>query len=301
MCITSERPGAQPIIRAVEGMYRDRIAPTIAALRPRYEALACLGLESDYDLIPVAQEADLMVKKLADPVDRVMILLRRTPKWFKGFVDPLSTADPYPQHMWNDLSKYLGRALDKEPLKTYEFGGRYGAAVALHKRRLRFLQSYTLGEVVHIVQLAMGGRQLLGYSKGKEITTWENSVAAAKKRAAQKMDPAGDVNIASWQQLRQAISQVLRDHQGCVRLSQLKDAIAWRCGSYLAETAFGYDRMSHLLVAPELEGVCAVRVREAQLFVVRGEAAGRQEPAVVRGVTAVAVRGVADRAVAVAA
>ena len=77
------------------------------------------------------------------------------------YVDPMDTTDPFPAIIWAALNCEVGRATLQE--KSWS-GGRYGCACAL-KDELAELQHYSLGQVQHLVQLALK-KKILGYQGG---------------------------------------------------------------------------------------------------------------------------------------
>eukprot|EP00746_Dinoflagellata_sp_MGD_P010948 gnl/MRDRNA2_/MRDRNA2_122804_c0_seq1.p1 gnl/MRDRNA2_/MRDRNA2_122804_c0~~gnl/MRDRNA2_/MRDRNA2_122804_c0_seq1.p1 ORF type:complete len:545 (+),score=92.49 gnl/MRDRNA2_/MRDRNA2_122804_c0_seq1:79-1713(+) len=98
---------------------------------------------------------------------------RIAPEWFTGFVDPLGP-DVYPEEMWIKLAAYL-HILICDNGQNHSFqSSRYGVAQELHSQQLQFFQGRSLGELRHIVQLALtsehdGGRGLLRYQPDKTI------------------------------------------------------------------------------------------------------------------------------------
>ena len=77
------------------------------------------------------------------------------------FVDPMDPNDPFPANIWAAVTLEVGRATTE---RRYWSGGRYGCARAL-KGELFELQAYSLGQVQHLVQLAIT-KKILGYQGG---------------------------------------------------------------------------------------------------------------------------------------
>lgn len=80
----------------------------------------------------------------------------------QNFVDAHCPEDPYPPQLWADAAMYFAAMpfVDKLP------GGRYLCARTLAARGLPFFEGRTLGQVAHIVQLAISHKKLLGYADG---------------------------------------------------------------------------------------------------------------------------------------
>ncbi|CEL97678.1 unnamed protein product [Vitrella brassicaformis CCMP3155] len=106
------------------------------------------------------------------PSTRVYLRSQHIPCGFRGWVDPKSSVNPYPERVWRQLSDYLcvlmreggcGRGGEATGEFAYQFkGGRYGMAMELKKRSLHWTNEWTLGEMCHIVQLAIT-KGLLAY------------------------------------------------------------------------------------------------------------------------------------------
>merc|ERR1719379_8998 len=67
-------------------------------------------------------------------------------------------------------------------------GGRYACAQALVSRGLPFLQGRKLGQVCHIVQLAMTDKKLLGYLNGA-VVPYHRSQSMIKEVCAGQLQP----------------------------------------------------------------------------------------------------------------
>merc|ERR1719284_1152453 len=106
-----------------------------------------------------AQHPDLFqVINPAGADEEATIYFVKEPSWFKGWIDIDSPNDPYDEELWKNLANFL----DGE--HTFA-GGRYGMARELMQRNLPFLKEHKLGEVCHIVQLAIQSRKLIVYHR----------------------------------------------------------------------------------------------------------------------------------------
>merc|ERR1712066_95041 len=90
--------------------------------------------------------------------DEAIIFFNSDPPWFKGWIDIDSPEDPYDESMWQVFEAFLD---DEQSFA----GGRYGMATELVQRHLPFLENYSLGEICHIVQLAIQKRKLIVYHR----------------------------------------------------------------------------------------------------------------------------------------
>lgn len=203
--------------------------------------------------------------KLPAGSELFLACLRVVPKDFKGFVDPME-ADPYPDDMWQKFEQYLQSLIDDKKDEDFTFhGGRYGAAKALQKRDLAFLSDRSLGEVSHIVQIALErtdspvrGRGLLSYQRDKTITP----------RALSQVHRDADLGNASgsekcvgqdcetdeerWNELRTVLKTVLADHPEGRSLALLKVDVQRRFNKALQQSVFHAVKLSDVFQSPEL-------------------------------------------------
>ena len=94
-----------------------------------------------------------------------------------SFVDPSDRNDPFPSEVWAAVGAEVGR-MEAAGLRGGWSGGRFGCATVL--RHLPALAGYSLGEVQHLVQLALR-RKLVGYAGGKVMPY---SLSVGPKREA---------------------------------------------------------------------------------------------------------------------
>lgn len=200
---------------------------------------------------------------------------RIAPKWFHGFVDPLGP-DVYPEEMWRQLAIYLHSMISENEESCWFQGGRYGAAKDLRRRQLPFLEGRSLGELSHIVQLALtneqaGGRGLLSYQPDKTIAPRSLS---HKHLLADLGLPVGEgpqrrvgqgyaTDEERWAELRLVLARVLSEHPEGRSLALLKVDIERRFGMILDQSVFREVKLSHVFESPEMRTLFEVR-RAAQ-------------------------------------
>merc|ERR1711920_611664 len=103
-----------------------------------------------------------------------------------SFVDACSPADTYPEELWSALSSYLdGMSFDEMSIP----GGRYVCARVLMGRQLPFLRGQSLGQICHMVQIAISQRRLLGYREGC-LVPYRHSEAWVTEQCALAQSPA---------------------------------------------------------------------------------------------------------------
>jgi hypothetical protein len=181
------------------------------------------------------------------------------------FIDVYSMEDPYPEVLWTALSCQLATLRHAStPLP----GGRYSCAQALLECELPPLTGRSLGEVCHIVQLALTHRKLLGYLDGA-IVPYSYSNSCAKDTAAELGVGSGGnqtLPLASWNAAHDCLVEILkgavRKHRRSVPISTLKRLFRSRFHLELSETALGHTKLSDLLQDSRLKHLCHVELQE---------------------------------------
>jgi len=181
------------------------------------------------------------------------------------FVDPCSPLDPYPAQLWTEIAKYFA-SLDEETGSLPS--GRYLCAQVLMSRQLSFLGGRSLGEVCHIVQLAISQKKILGYAKG-QLVPYCFSEECTKARCAVRLQPmaaagagAAEMPFATWDDLRSGLCEILE--ASCnpgprmITLSNVKRLFRSQLHLDLSETVLGHSRVWELLQDPRLHDVCIV-------------------------------------------
>jgi hypothetical protein len=182
------------------------------------------------------------------------------------FVDFYSHSDPYPDEMWKAAHDYF-EVMERENGSLP--GGRYATALALMKLDLPFLSMYSLGQVCHIVELAMTTRKLLGYLEGA-IVPYACSHSKVKDSAAERRVGNGNASqqlpLATWEVARTCLREILasatRKGKASVPLSTLKRLYRSRFHTELSETALGYTKLTELLQDLRIADLCTVRLLE---------------------------------------
>merc|ERR1719463_671464 len=98
-------------------------------------------------------------------------------------------------------------------------GGRYSCAQALQSRNLLFMQGRSLGQVCHIVQLAISQKRLLGYLNGA-VVPYAHSRSKEKQQCAEQNAPcivasqdlAAGINIGKNEAMPMATWETARDY-----------------------------------------------------------------------------------------
>jgi hypothetical protein len=142
---------------------------------------------------------------------------------------------------------------------------------------LAFLSEYSLGQVCHIVQLAISQRKCLGYLNGG-ITPYLHSHSKVKDSAAAEQSSCAhaacvsDLTLATWETARTYLRIILSDSMksgaDSVPLSNIKRIFRSQFSTELSETSLGHSKLSELLQDSKLSDICTVRLLEQGYFVV---------------------------------
>eukprot|EP00913_Durusdinium_trenchii_P000117 g106.t1 len=214
----------KPMANYIKGRLKERSVPDII-------------VKSFEDLY--TQHPDLFEVQNPKMGEETTIYFHKPPSWFKGWVDIDSPDDPYDESMWKELAKFL----DGE--HTFA-GGRYGMARELMQRNLGFLAPYSLGEVCHIVQLAIQHRRLIVYHRKmlKPIQTVLCQLSPDGNGGA--ADTAEGEEIKEMDDLTMVLFRMLLHHPSGIRLCRMKQMIKHEFQRKLSEMAFQCTKLIEL-------------------------------------------------------
>lgn len=252
------------VIQAVESLYDDQLKPYSRILLKRLDEHAeQLGLASfpstdPHRLRAVCESCEFLVIEQEKGVEWSVLLRHR----HASFVDVYSPADIYPAELWQEAQRYLESLSDTEMVLP---GGRYSCAQTLRARHLSFLAGRTLGEVCHIVQLAISQKKLLGYLRGA-VVPYGRSQSMVKDRCAQLQSPesVSSSGLADWETMRlflREICSTLQPGVDSIPLSNLKRLFRHRFRKELSETALGHSKLSDLLQDPRVHDLVSLQLQ----------------------------------------
>merc|ERR1719330_587002 len=141
-------------------------------------------------------------------------------------------------------------------------------------RRLPFLLGCSLGQVCHIVQLAISQRRLLGYRNGF-LCPYKHSEGWVKEQCAVAQAPTGQESCppVTWEEAPALLRQLLSSHRqaetGGVSLSNLKRLFCLDFQRELSQTVLGHVRLLDLLKDPRLENICTLHAQSNGQVLVR--------------------------------
>merc|ERR1711879_12084 len=187
-----------------------------------------------------SQHPDLFIVQQPAPgsqTDEATIFFVKEPAWFKGWIDIDSADDPYPEETWEELAKI--------PDGEHTFaGGRYGMARELMQRNLPFLAQLSLGEVCHMVQLAIQHRRLIVYHR-KMLKPIQTVLCQLSPSNGNGTNAEGE-EIKDMDDLCLVLFRMLIHHPQGIRLCRMKQMIKHELCRKLSEMAFQCTKLIEL-------------------------------------------------------
>jgi len=249
------------VLAAIESLYQDQVEPLGRILCKRLSERA-----------PTVAHMDAKrVRALCETCPWLQIENKHGADWCalirgreRTFVDVYSPEDRYHQELWVAAAAYFEGLDDVDMVLP---GGRYSCAQTLVSRSLPFLAGLTLGQVSHIVQLAISQKRILGYLNGA-VVPYGRSQSKIKDAAAENSTQVGHsgvgkgVRLAEWKMLIDGVNEILADvnSNGIVPLSNIKRMFRSRFQVEVSETALGHAKLSELFQDPRLHQTCTVKL-----------------------------------------
>jgi len=254
------------VCQAVESLYRDGMKPYGRLLKKRLAELAHAsgrgGAEREVSSLRAACEACPYLTVLDGEGGDWAAVLPGVPD---SFVNVYCPHDCYQPELWACLAAYFSSIEGADMILP---GGRYSCAQVLVQRRLACLAGYSLGQVSHIVQLAISQKKLLGYLNGN-VVPYSRSLSMVKDQSAQCQRPCASTSrrnkstaFATWDVMRPCLEQLLSTLGGQpMPLSNLKRLFRVQFNVELSETALGHAKLSECLQDPRVRDLCDVRLQ----------------------------------------
>ncbi|ORM42113.1 Uncharacterize protein [Babesia sp. Xinjiang] len=196
-----------------------------------------------------------------------VVYLRNDPPGFLGFVDTHSTVDTYSNYHWRALNKFAVEIMtsDNAPVRSDSeehenplafAGGRYAFAERLRERVYAF-RSMRLGEVVHLVQLAIySGVFVYAQRILLPVTACEKTAEEMFPRVKRVRHPI----CSSLEEVRRIVSLLVDHRKNGLVLAQLKQQFMMQFNKELNPITFGFRKLQNLLLSDYFN-------RQYQLFV----------------------------------
>jgi hypothetical protein len=301
------------VLAAIESLYLDELKPFGRILRKRVaeRAMSPCSLPVTEDQLPAVDVRSL--KSTCEKSDKIRVDLEEGGDWSavlvdhpQSFVNVYSPYDNYPADMWNAFAAYFDGLVNQDAQDLLQLpGGRYSCAQTLQARSLPFLDGRSLGQLCHIVQLAMSQKKILGYLNGM-VVPYASSQCAMKEQCAFQAKPcnanqagampSSGLPMATWDEARTCLKDILdASTQGdpserIAPLSNVKRLFRSKYNLELSETTLGHSKLSDLLQDPRFADICTVRLQDHGYIVVQVKApAVSCSPPPVREVSSVTI------------
>jgi len=282
------RPDLQAVMHAIDTLYKDQLKPFGRILRKRIAehasgaAIGHLYVAPGGASVPLPEVDVTHLRAVCEACGELRLQPEEGGDWSavvqgqpEAFVDVYSLEDPYPAELWARAEAYF-KSLGSDMALP---GGRYACAQALSSRHLDFLAECSLGQVCHIVQLAITQRKVLGYCNGA-VVPYSASQSMMKEHCAENQQPtassdAAAMPLASWEVTRTYIREILQSvpvpDQGpaMVPLSNIKRLFRSRYHTELSETMLGHSRLSDLIQDEHLQDICSLELQKSGYVVVQ--------------------------------
>jgi len=276
----------QQLLEVLQWFYSNAVQPTFRLVARRLEELTGKWLSP----VCLRQLANKMPGAIFCPADaahanepRLWLCPQHVPKSFLGFLDLSRSEDTYPSTVWRKVRACFSadspwfQELLPQPCFRYRM-----AQCLLHS--LPAMRSYSLGQALHIVELAVRRHQILGYRNGG-LVAYTDSEDCAKHACADKFLPtsmfsAGEAYVQTWERAQLLLSQLLGQPEWVEGLpaSILKMCFRHRFGVELRETALGHTKLTEFLKDPRLAETCSIVVHQSERFIVAVKASAIAAP-----------------------
>jgi len=281
MCKGGFEPTVKDAIAAVESLYSDRIRPSGRLILKRVGEHAALTFGNvphiDHKRLRKLCYGCPSLQIEQDGGDYVVFIRGRQP----DFVEVSSTVDPFRACFWSDFAVFLATLLGDDARLP---GGRYACAQLLAEKQLPILKDRSLGEICHIIELAISRHKLLGYFDGC-VVPYSCSEAGQKECCAQWMQPSctskralPQFPIVGWEQARACLCEILEASGGAVPLPNVKRLFHSRFQLELSETFLGHAKVADLLADPRLSDICSLTRHNNGSYLVERKLQESQSP-----------------------
>lgn len=274
----------------VMSLYRDRIRPVQSTLQRRLRE-SSLSDTVVLAVLPLcAREPETY--RIMPPMQgqQPVILLVEEPSWFVGWVDVENPENPYSSDAWEAFLSFLRSENAVLPCQPYQ------AAMELRRRNLPHLQKLSLGELEHVIRLALGrawlkhhgdslkpvhvANQLIAYDQARR--SWQSKdqsfelkadLDTAKSKAAglassvQEGGLPGD--IKDGDDLTVVLLQLMQRFPNGVALSLMKHYVQSYCKRNLNEAHFKCSKLAEVFKLSPLNQIFPLETRSRSEIIVK--------------------------------
>merc|ERR1712194_450608 len=143
-------------------------------------------------------------------------------------------------------------------------------------RELAFLQGHSLGQLCHIIQLAISHKSIIGHKDG-HLVPYHASLQHAKELCAMKQEMFSTISskaygvVTCMEECQMMLKQLLFEVRGPIVVSSLKRLFQERFNRDLCETVLGHKRLFELLQDPRMQGISLHGHQNGQLAICLAE------------------------------
>jgi len=291
------RPSLDVVMRAIDSLYEDQLKPFGRILRKRLaEQASGVGISRLYvppgqEAVPLPEVDVAFLQAICQASGELYVQPEEGGDWSAvvvgrpvDFVDVYDLEDPYSREFWAKAEAYFASLTGPDDLLP---GGRYACAQALAVRGLDFFEGRSLGQICHVVQLAIAQRKVLGYCNGA-VVPYSASQSMMKEHCAEQQQPtassdAAAMPLATWEVARTYLRDILEaaalpdEGPAMVPLSNVKRLFRSRYHTELSETMLGHSRLSDLIQDERFNDLCSLELQKSGYVVVQ-----RQPPVITR-------------------
>uniref|UniRef100_A0A3B0MTJ1 OST-HTH Associated domain containing protein, putative n=1 Tax=Theileria annulata TaxID=5874 RepID=A0A3B0MTJ1_THEAN len=241
------------LIESVQFLYKEGIKPYLGDVANQMKRSICDNFWSAAEVAYVSLHCKNTVKlnielRVKGEMGWVVYLIKE-PTNFKGFVDTHSTVNSYDDYYWRQLNLFASSILTNNNDKVKDDkdfnGGRYAFAERL-KNEVEAFKNMRLGEVVHLVQLAI-------YSGIFVYTQRILLPVSACEKTAQELFPKLKKSrypiCTCINEVLKIVSLLVDNRKNGLVLAQLKQQFMLQFNRELNPLSFGYRKLQNLLLS----------------------------------------------------
>jgi hypothetical protein len=244
-------------------LYIDEILPTYNAVKGRISEITG---DQAHPVTKTFVQLAAHVNMTGNPPDKYTLTRRGTESCIElterlhtgVFIDPTDPTDTYDPEMWKQFERYLNdlqmnRTNDETAPYVFE-RGRYGMAFELRRRRLKFLNGLSLGQICHIVQLGITRKQLICYEDNElkpvsACLTRTRALIGEPQHSAHKDAAPCVKSVAEFIHILNELMPKMTD---TVLLAMLKRQVKFKFDKRICETVLHCTKLSEVMALPEV-------------------------------------------------
>ncbi|PFH32885.1 hypothetical protein BESB_014980 [Besnoitia besnoiti] len=243
---------------ALMSLYDDQLLPTVFTLKGRLRESGASHLANSNFIVMYALFPSIYRIEWIPQQGERTVFFTVDPPNARGWIDVNNFRDPYPTSMWTEFSDFLHQKFLRSAAPNGIGGGRYGLAKYLKQLDLPFFRGFSLGQLCHVVQLAISSKFLLAYEDNVLKPISACSVFANALLGLPDEKRRGKKCITDIREIQVCVEHLLQLHPTGFTLSTLKRKLKAIFGRELCQTIFHCAKLVDLMHLPELRKVCRI-------------------------------------------